>query len=255
MKIIKVISLAAKDWQIKGTEQLNDRNKAINFINEKFEEFEKDLKKKDEEIKLLKKENSYLNKRVDEMDAVVDRQEQYSRCNYLLIHGIVEETAEGMDEKIINTLQQSMDETIKPEDIDRSHRHGKPKSLKNAKPYPMIVKFMRYNTCNRIYRNKKKLKGTGISVTESLTANRINMLEKAREEHTFNNGWSQDGKIMFSIKIQTKLKFIIVNFFLAMSQTNYGEKKCVGAIVILLRSFLLVFGFFLHLDILFVSNS
>ena len=31
-----------------------------------------------------------------------------------------------------------------------------------------------------IYRNKKKLKGTGISVTESLTAMRINMLEKAR---------------------------------------------------------------------------
>ena len=53
MKSIKEISLAAKDWQIKGTEQLNDMNKAINFINEKFEEFEKDLKKKEEEIKLL----------------------------------------------------------------------------------------------------------------------------------------------------------------------------------------------------------
>ena len=60
MKSIKEISLAAKDWQIKGAEQLNNMNKAINFINEKFEEFEKDLKKKEEEIKLLKKENSYL---------------------------------------------------------------------------------------------------------------------------------------------------------------------------------------------------
>ena len=43
MKSIKEISLAAKDWKIKGTEQLNDMNKAINFINEKFEELEKDL--------------------------------------------------------------------------------------------------------------------------------------------------------------------------------------------------------------------
>ena len=51
-------------------------SKAINFINEKFEEFEQGLKKKEEEIKLLKKENSYLNKRLDKMDAVVDRQEQ-----------------------------------------------------------------------------------------------------------------------------------------------------------------------------------
>ena len=54
MKSIKEISLATKDWQVKGTEQLNDMNKVINFINKKFAEFEKDLKKKEEEIKLLK---------------------------------------------------------------------------------------------------------------------------------------------------------------------------------------------------------
>ena len=51
------------------------------------------------------------------------------------------------------------------------------------------------------------------------------MLEKAREEHTFNNVWSQDGKIMFFNK-NKKLKFITVIFFLAMSQTSYGGKKC-----------------------------
>ena len=191
MKSIKEIYLAAKDWQIKGTEQLNDMNKAINFINEKFEDFEKALKEKDEEIKLLEKENNYLNKRLDKMDAVVDREEQYSRINCLLVHGIVEETVEDTEQKIICTLQQSMDETIQPEDIDRSHRLGKPKSSKNVKPRSIIVKFVRYNTCNRIYRNKKNLKGTGISLTESLTAKRINMLEKAKEEHTFTNVWSQ----------------------------------------------------------------
>ena len=64
MKSVKEISLATKDWQIKGIEQLNDMNKTINFINKKFEEFEKDLKKKEEKIKLLKKENSNLNKRL-----------------------------------------------------------------------------------------------------------------------------------------------------------------------------------------------
>ena len=55
-------------------------------------------------------------------------------------------------------------------------------------------------------KNKKKLKGTGISVTESLTAKEINMLEKARKEHTFNNAWSQDGKIMFFDKNTNKVK-------------------------------------------------
>ena len=65
-------------------------NKAINFINEKFEEFEKEMKKKEEEIKHLEIENSYLNKRLGEMDAAVDRQEQYSQRNCLLVHEIVE---------------------------------------------------------------------------------------------------------------------------------------------------------------------
>ena len=46
------------------------------------------------------------------MDAVLDRQEQYSRRNCLLVHGIVEETIEDTDEKIINTPQQSMDSTL-----------------------------------------------------------------------------------------------------------------------------------------------
>ena len=78
------------------------------------------------------------------MDAVVDKQEQYSRSNCLLVHGIVE--------KIFNTLQQSMDETIKPEYVDRSHRLGKPKSSKNAKPRPILVKLVKYSTRIRIYK-------------------------------------------------------------------------------------------------------
>ena len=65
---------------------------------------------------------------------------------------------------------------------------------------------MRYNSHNRIYRNEKRMKGTGISVMESLTAKRINLLEKARKEYTFNDVWSQDGKIMFFDKNTNKVK-------------------------------------------------
>ena len=97
-------------------------NKAINFTNEKFKEFEKDLKKKEEKFKFLEKENDYLNKRLEKMDAVVDRQEQYSRSNFLLVHRIVEEKLEDTNEQIINTLQQSKYETVKPEDFDRLYR-------------------------------------------------------------------------------------------------------------------------------------
>ena len=39
MENVKEISLAAKEWKIKGTEQVNEMNLAITFINEKFVEF------------------------------------------------------------------------------------------------------------------------------------------------------------------------------------------------------------------------
>ena len=69
------------------------------------------------------------------------------------------------------------------------------------------MKYVRYNTRNITCRNKKVLKGKGISVTESLTAKRIKMLEKARELHGFVNTWSQDGKLMFFDKTINKVNF------------------------------------------------
>ena len=65
------------------------------------------------------------------------------------------------------------------------------------------------------------------------------MLEKAREEHTFNNVCSQVGKIMFFDK-NTKLKLIIVNFFFGNEPDQLWRKKNVVSIVILPRSFLMV---------------
>ena len=70
-------------------------NSAITLINEKCVEFEKEMKNNNEEIKSLRKENSNLTKGLEEMDAVLDIQEQYSRCNVLLIHEVDE--AEGKD--------------------------------------------------------------------------------------------------------------------------------------------------------------
>ena len=69
------------------------------------------------------------------------------------------------------------------------------------------------------------------------------MLEKAREGYTFNNVWSQDGKIMFFDK-NTWLKLIIVNFFFGNEPDHLLRKKSFVSIVILLRSFLLVLGIF-----------
>ena len=60
MKNVKGISLSAKELQIKATEQLNQMNSAITFINEKFVEFVKEIKNDHEEIKSLRKEKKAI---------------------------------------------------------------------------------------------------------------------------------------------------------------------------------------------------
>ena len=99
-------------------------NDATKFINEKFEEFEVDRREKEQEIAELKSAINSLNVRLDKDDRVLDLQEQYSRRNCLLIHGIDEENQENTDEVVIHILKKEIDEEIAHLDIDRSHRLG-----------------------------------------------------------------------------------------------------------------------------------
>ena len=81
-------------------------------------------------------------------------------------------------------------------ELDRTHRIGNPKSG-NKRPRPIIVKFARYNTRRKVFLNKKRLKNTGISITESLTKHSMEFLKKARNEFGFNNLWMIDGRISY----------------------------------------------------------
>ena len=101
----------------------------------------------------------------------MDRQEQHSRRNCLLIHGIDEENQENTDEVVIIVLKQEMDEEITHLDIDRSHCLGNQK-LEKSKLQPTIIKFARYNVRAKTFKNKRKLKEKRPSITESLKKNK-----------------------------------------------------------------------------------
>ena len=94
----------------------------------------------------------------------------------------------------METLNELLQEKLTNFDIDRSHQKGKLKRGKQSRP--IIIHFARYNIRNRVFKNKKKLKDTSISITESLTQKRMQMLAKARNELFFKNILTQDGKIL-----------------------------------------------------------
>ena len=68
---------------------------------------------------------------------------------------------------------------IKEDDLDRSHRLGKPKR-KDNKPWPIIVKFACYVVRKEIFMNKGKLKVKKLLITESLTSSGTQLLDEAK---------------------------------------------------------------------------
>ena len=83
-----------------------------------------------------------LKQKFFQVDKTLDCQEQYSRRNCLLVHGMEENNNEDTDQEIINIVKNDLGEEIIIHVIDRTHRLGKRK-LDNNAPRLIVVKFTR----------------------------------------------------------------------------------------------------------------
>ena len=59
---------------------------------------------------------------------------------------------------------------------------------------------------NRVFSNKKKVKGEKISITESLTKIKMDKLRPAKETYGLTNVSTNDGKILFKSDSNAKLQ-------------------------------------------------
>ena len=202
-KDIYTLAHSTQDHQIKGENQLIDLTESINFLSDKFKEYEEDRAKEDKIIEDLKSEVDSLSTKIEKLEKIRGQQEQYSRMKCLLVHGIAEEKEKITDEVIINTLNEKLDLDITLRDLERTHQIGEPKTTRGKTP-PIIAKFVQYNDRNRVFRNKNKLKGQKISITESLTKIRMDKLRQAKETYGFTNIWKNDEKILFKSDSKAK---------------------------------------------------
>ena len=161
------------------------------------------MKKKFEE---LNGTVSKVNERIEELENKIDCQEQYSRRNCILINGIAENKEENTDQQAIDFINENLDIKIDEIDIDRFHRIGRYNKTRK-KTRPIIVKFVRYNVRGGMFREKQKLKGTGKTITESLTTKRIGQLIDGREKCGFHNVWCYDGKMSYKINNEVKVYY------------------------------------------------
>lgn len=147
--------------------------------------------------------NQKLTKKFQQQYEKIDDLEQYSRRNCLLIHGIPESTMESTDELVINTINSKLEVPLAPDHLDRTHRLGKKTKPADAsadgpqpRPRPIIVKFISYSKRSEVFRAKRRLKGSSILISENLTANRMDLLRRAKLADSVTAVWSTDGKII-----------------------------------------------------------
>ena len=159
----------------------------------------KDNDKLNQEINGLKEQNISLKRDVDTLLEKANEQEQYGRLEAIRIHGIPEVANENCKEKVCNVFQQKLGIDIKPNDITKIHRldqlYNKP-----GKPRPIILRFIAHYHKRACIENRRKLKGTGIVITEDLTQINYGTLNRAYKNERIESVWSTEGKLYAKLK-------------------------------------------------------
>ena len=212
----------------KVTEEISDVKGQLKVINDEFnskladvvartdiidvkvrgQEIEHEVLKR--EVESLKRLNEKLSNYVRNAGKQMDELEQYSRWNCLIFTGIKEDSDPGRedtDEIILNICNHKLGIDITSVCLDRTHRLGRKNSLElsELKRRPIIAKFTNYHDRSAVFRNKAKLKQSGIVIYENLTSRRLSLLNAAKEILGVRNAWSLDGKI-FAAKDGRKIR-------------------------------------------------
>ena len=155
-----------------------------------------------DELRRFEKRVSELETANTELRDDSDAQEQYSRRNCLLVHGIPEDQTDTSD-AVLSLCNNQLGLDLDRSQIDRSHRLGYRSDTPTAdgagsppKPRPVIVKLTSYETRRAIFSSKRKLKGSRYVVTENLTKRRAELLRKARTIDGITSTWTIDGRIV-----------------------------------------------------------
>lgn len=159
------------------------------FVGAKIEEY---LKKT---IEPLKQKISDLEGDLEEMVYKLDSLEQQNKYKKIRIYGITSETDGNIVQITTEILKEKLDIELSTSDFLSCYQINKPRAANNAKRNCIIAELVHSRKKDEIYKNKKKLKNTGIIIKEDLTAMRFNLMNKCIVKFGKNNVWTTSGKI------------------------------------------------------------
>ena len=189
------------------TQKMINLENSVDFCSKYYDDMKRANDVAVTRITQLEQQNVDLRRKVQTAMSEVDNLQQYSIRNRLLFHGITESSDEDTDQLVIDQCNEKLNLSITRGMLERTHRLG-PKRDQGGKPRAIIVKFCSCRNRRLIFINKKRLKGTGVTITESLTKARMELVKEVHKIVGDGNTWTSDGNV-FAKKGQRIFKLTI----------------------------------------------
>lgn len=179
--------------QLKGRIQITEGTITELIKSLEFSQAEvKDLKN---QVKVLQKSDTEKQVEIDSLKSTivdlqqrVNYQEDYSRRNNLRISGIQELSGGETWEQTSVTVSKLFEETLQLPSIklERAHRVG---TITPSRPRTIVARLANFGDREAVFRNARKLKGTGIYINDDLCPasqqvkrDQLPLLKQARQE-------------------------------------------------------------------------
>ena len=178
-------------------------------FNPKFQRIEKSLKG-------LSNELENLEDRLNRLENKLDSYEQESLLDSLVFHGVRQKTGVDTRSAVLLTINQKMSlPEISTNEVVNVYRlrlnNAATADSTQAVPSaprvaPIIVKFSSKSVACKVFKAKSKLASSGIFVVESLTKQRRDILNAAKDRFGQRNAWSDRGQILAKPSDGTPIK-------------------------------------------------
>ena len=155
----------------------------LHTMNMRLENVEEDQRMHRLDIDHCAETLGYIDDRLHEVEKKTEKQEQYSRRENIILHGLGEQQDESYEAnrtRLTTLLNNNVkDKTWQENDIQRAHRLGNDFA---KKPRPLIVRLSQFQDKLVILKARDDLKKAGIGVAGDLTTLQRSELSKLREK-------------------------------------------------------------------------
>ena len=194
--MINTVKETARIHQARIDTEIFDLNKRCDANESKIVDLTNKLEQSDNKVIVLENQLSKCYNEIDEL-------ETYQRRPCLVVNNLKTEPSMTDEQLFIKLCKdKSIDENMTTDKIAKIHRLQRTNNNLHdpSKPLALVVKFAKDRYRDDVFRNKKKLKNSGIVITELLTSRRSALLKKCVErlpnDRSLRSIWTDNGKIL-----------------------------------------------------------